>query len=176
MGKVFSNMLHRSCSITHSIFLPLGGVGSPGIIRDMYDIDCWLKSGSVSSSFSLPATRSAVWEVFRDENIIVDQPEINHVDRTLYMPESSTESKKIRTISAGIALPNKIKPISPEGEKKIIHVLLHEIADIYALNVELEPVLKRCSGGPSLKNSSGRIFAIGGSHISRIVGGLVSLN
>jgi hypothetical protein len=44
------------------------------------------------------------------------------------------------------------------------------------MNVELEPVLKRCSSGPALKSSSGRIFAIGGSHISRTVGGLVSLN
>jgi hypothetical protein len=94
MGKVFSNMLHRSCSITHTVFLPLGGVGSPGIIRDMYDIDCWLKSGSVTSSFSLPATRSAVWEVFREENNIVEQPDIHHADRTLYMPESLTKAKR----------------------------------------------------------------------------------
>jgi hypothetical protein len=55
--------------------------------------------------------------------------------------------------------------------------LMHEIADIYALNVELEPVLARCSVGPaSSKKNSGRIFAIGASHVSRIVGGLVALD
>jgi hypothetical protein len=54
---------------------------------------------------------------------------------------------------------------------------MHEIADIYALNVELEPVLARCSIGPaSSRKNSGRIFAIGASHVSRIVGGLVALD
>jgi hypothetical protein len=170
-AKVFSNMLDRSCSITHTVFLPLGGVESPGIIRDMYDVDCCLKSGSISSSFSLPATRNAVWRVFCEENG-EDQNLIEHCERTLFMPESLKESKKIRTVAGNISqLPKKLKPVSAEGELKIIHTLMHEIADIYALNVELEPVLARCSVGPasSRKNSS-RIFAIGASHVSRIVG------
>jgi hypothetical protein len=177
MAKVFSNMLDRSCSITHTVFLPLGGVESPGIIRDMYDVDCWLKSGSISSSFSLPATRNAVWQIFCDENK-GDQNLIEYCERTLFLPESLRESKKIRTVAGNTGnLPKKLKPISAEGEITIIHTLMHEIADIYALNVELEPVLARCSVGPaSSKKNSGRIFAIGASHVSRIVGGLVALD
>jgi hypothetical protein len=177
MAKVFSNMLDRSCSITHNVFLPLGGVESPGIIQDMYDVDCWLKSGSISSSFSLPATRDAVWRIFCEENG-GDQNLIDHCERTLFMPESLKESKKIRTVAGNISqLPKKLKPVSADGERKIIHTLMHEIVDIYALNVELEPVLVRCSVGPaSSRKNCGRIFATGASHVSRIVGGLVALD
>jgi hypothetical protein len=131
MGKVFTNMLHVSCSVTHNIFLPLGGGGVtlPRIIRDMFDVDSWLRAGTVSSSFSLPKTRATVWKTLCEENC--DSAKRLHLERTLYLPESLQESKKIRTISAEIPnLPENFKPISPEGEAKIIHCLMHEIADI----------------------------------------------
>jgi hypothetical protein len=134
MAKVFTNMLHVSCSVTHNIFLPLGGVASPGIIRDMYDVDSWLRAGTVSSSLSLPKTRAAVWQTLCEEN--GDSVTRSHAERTLYLPESLRESKKIRTVAAEIPnLPEQFKPISPEGEAKIIHCLMHEIADIYAIKV-----------------------------------------
>jgi hypothetical protein len=40
--KVLSNMLSL-CTVTHVVFVPLGGVDGPGLFRDFYDLDVWLR-------------------------------------------------------------------------------------------------------------------------------------
>jgi hypothetical protein len=65
--KVFSNMLSRGCSLSHSISVPLGGVDGEGLVRDLYDLDCWLRGGAVSTFLSLLNSRSSFWKVVRDE-------------------------------------------------------------------------------------------------------------
>jgi hypothetical protein len=68
-----------------------------------------------------------------------------------------------------------LAPLSVEAEKEIIEGLMSEISDTFAIKVDTKPVLDRCRGdavfgGDDCVNS--RIFAVGGSHITRLVGTL----
>jgi hypothetical protein len=59
-------------------------------------------------------------------------------------------------------------------KKSVIETLCRKINENYALNIEENPMLTRCSETTkSSGTGTGRIFAIGGSHIARLVGGLV---
>jgi hypothetical protein len=174
--RVFSNMLSRGCSLSHSISVPLGGVDGEGLVRDLYDLDCWLKSGAVSTFLSLPNSRSSFWKVIRDENGTLATTS----ERTLFLPESYSNSKKIKFISSNVSdqIPNKIKPLTPNGEKTIISSLMTEIAEIYGIPIEKEPCLLRCSGDQNtgITSGNGRIVIIGASHTGRMVGGLAECN
>jgi hypothetical protein len=68
--------------------------------------------------------------------------------------------------------------MTEESERKIIFSLMKELNDTYAINVPEQPVLSRSSGSDSadLDIGTGRIFAIGGSHIKRLAGGLAGLS
>jgi hypothetical protein len=94
--KVFSNMLSRGCSLSHSISVPLGGVEGEGLVRDLYDLDCWLRGGDVSTFLSLPNLRSSFWKVVRDENGALSTTS----ERTLFLPESYNNSKKSSSFPA----------------------------------------------------------------------------
>jgi hypothetical protein len=68
--------------------------------------------------------------------------------------------------------------LTEDSERKIIFSLMKELNDTFAINVPEQPVLSRSSGSDSadLNIGTGRIFAIGGSHIKRLVGGLAGLS
>jgi hypothetical protein len=65
MFKVFTNMLTGGCSVAHTVHFPLGGIRSEGLVRDMYNLDAWLRSGIVGSILSLPLTREKFWQIVR---------------------------------------------------------------------------------------------------------------
>jgi hypothetical protein len=70
MLKVFSNMLRGGCSVAHVVLVPLGGIASAGLVRDLYDMDSWLRSGVVSNLMSLPASRETLWRTLESANRI----------------------------------------------------------------------------------------------------------
>jgi hypothetical protein len=174
--KIFTSMLPRTCSVTHLVFAPLGGVDSAGLVRDMYDLDCWLRTGQNSNACSLPLARAKLWEVLKSENTGTNAA--HNTDRTLFLPESMQSSTKIRTKSPAPdnAIPARIQPLSEAGEKIIIGALFTEVNDKYALDMDPEPALTRCSVSQSSEKTlnNGRIFTIGASHVVRTVGGLMS--
>jgi hypothetical protein len=175
--KVFSNMLASGCSVAHAVTVPLGGIQSEGLVRDLYDLDSWLRSGIVGNMLSLPVTREKLWKIIgRECRHWADNAT---GERSLFMPENFTSSHKIRTISGSVgeSLPAEIEPLSARGEKELVECLMHEIVDRHAIAVNTEPHLDRCSGDLvfSNENDTGknpRLFAIGASHVARIVGGL----
>jgi hypothetical protein len=74
-------------------------------------------------------------------------------------------------------LPGEIAPLSESNEKELIKVMMNEIIDRHAIDVNTFPHLDRCSGDHMFCDKVGtgtgmRIFAIGASHVTRIVGGL----
>jgi hypothetical protein len=106
MHKVFSSMLPGDCSIAHVVHVPLGGIESGNLIRDMYDLDSWLRSGAVSSQLTLPKSRENFWNVIKDEN--TDHSNSCTAERTFFIPESYKNSHKIRTVS-GVTDPSRLK-------------------------------------------------------------------
>jgi hypothetical protein len=170
--KVFTNMLPAGCVVAHTVHAPLGGIESEGLIRDLFDLDSWLRSGTVSSLLSLPKARETFWRVVRREN---KELTVKFAERTLFMPESFKSSQKIRTISGETPdpVPNKIRPISEQAEREIIYPIMGEIADEYAVDIQLAPVLDRCSGDLVFAESDPdqqKIIVIGASHATRLVG------
>jgi hypothetical protein len=164
--------------LTHIVTIPLGGIESDGLVRDLYDLDSWLCSGAVNSYLSLPRTHEKLWHVIRDENKALTS--VICSERIYFLPESYTSSKKIWTISSKIEnLPVKVLPLSETGEKEVIECLMMEINDLYALNVDTSPNLDRCSGSKAPDKSQisgGQIFIIGASHAARVAGGLAEFN
>jgi hypothetical protein len=177
MFKVFTNMLTGGCSVAHTVHFPLGGIRSEGLVRDMYDLDAWLRSGIVGSILSLPLTREKFWQIVRIES--ERMAAASTAERTLFLPEAINNSHKIRTVSGSVegVLPATLAPLSEEGEKKLVESLMAEINDRHAINVNVNPHLDRCSGDFVFCENTGigtgtRIIAIGASHITRIIGGL----
>jgi hypothetical protein len=172
--KVFTNMLPAGCVVAHTVHAPLGGIESEGLIRDLFDLDSWLRSGTVSTLLSLPKSRETFWRVVRREN---KELSIKFAERTLFLPESFKSSRKIRTISGETLdlIPNKIRPLSEQAEREIINAIMGEIADEYAVDIQLAPVLDRCSGDLVFAETDPdqqKIIVIGASHATRLVGGL----
>jgi lysophospholipase L1-like esterase len=75
-------------------------------------------------------------------------------------------------------MPAEIAPISENAEKIIIKELMLEIIERHAIQVNTNPYLECCSGDQVFSGTAGsgsgetRIFAIGASHVTRIIGGL----
>jgi hypothetical protein len=142
MNKVFGNMLPKTCSVTHLLAVPLGGIESEGLIRDLYDLDCWLRISTGTNIPSLPAARTKLWEILSASNT----PAGPQTDRTLFLPESLSSSTKVRTISEKPeSVPAKIGPMNDKDEKVVIETLCREINENYVLNIEENPMLTRCS-------------------------------
>jgi hypothetical protein len=96
-----------------------------------------------------------------------------------FLPETIANSHKIRTVSGSVEglLPGNISPLSAEIEKMLIETLMSELKDRHAIDVNKFPHLDRCSGDhvfcDTLSTGNGtRIFTIGASHVTRIIGGL----
>jgi hypothetical protein len=174
--KVFHNMLAGGCSVVHAVAVPLGGIKSEGLVRDLYDLDSWLHSAIVGNMLSLPTTREKLWKIIGRE--CKRWADSATGERALFMPENYTNSHKIRTISGevGEPLPAEIELLSARGEKELIDCLMTEIVDRHAIAVNTEPHLDRCSGDHVFSDDTDtvnnpRLFAIGASHVTRIVGG-----
>jgi hypothetical protein len=116
--------------------------------------------------------------VFRDENNSLCGAVAK--ERVLFLPESYSNSRKIKTISGEICdIPSKIKPLSTTSETSIINSLMNEINDTYAMGVDSSPDLDRCSGSQIYAQAEadcGRIIVIGAYHASCILGGLEALD
>jgi hypothetical protein len=173
--KTFSGMLGGGVTVAHMVHFPLGGIESEGLIRDMYDLDAWLRSGVAGTMLSMPISREQFWKIMVDDSMELSVT--NTHERTLFMPENFTNSHKIRTISGSVAgmLPAKIEPMPERSERKLVAVLMNEINEKFSVEVNGNPVLDRCSGDVVFSNNNcnaSRIIAIGGSHVARLACGL----
>jgi hypothetical protein len=176
MLKVFSNMLKSGCSVAHVVLVPLGSVPSAGLVRDLYDLDSWLRSGVVSNLMSLPASREALWRMLEHANKIMLSVQAANAERVMYMLENIKTSSKIHMISGEIEnLPASISPMTEKDKQHVMEQTMREIADTYAIDINKYPNLSRCNGAPVFdddSSSDARIFVIGASHAVRLVGGL----
>jgi hypothetical protein len=173
--KVITNMLPGSCTVIHMVFVPLGGIEGEATVRDLYDLDSWLR-GAGHSGENLRLSRAEFWTLCTDESV----PESNcNGTKVLYMLESISSSTKIRTVAGAphVKLPVSIAAFNHEKETRIINTLMREINDSFAMNLDENPDLERSSSQVYTSDDvQKRVFLIGASHVKRIVGGLVALN
>ncbi len=48
------------------VFVPLGGISDPGVVRDAYDLDAWIMSSPLGPGVRLWAARAALWDTVRE--------------------------------------------------------------------------------------------------------------
>jgi hypothetical protein len=115
--KVIMNMLPGSCTVIHMVFVPLGGLEGEATIRDLYDLDSWLR-GAGHSGENLRLSRAEFWTLCIDESVPVSNC---NGTRVLYMPESISSSTKTRTVAGAphVKLPVSIAAFNHENEKKL---------------------------------------------------------
>jgi hypothetical protein len=120
IGKVFGSLLGNNTTIAHSIFVPLGGVCSSGLIRMMLDIDSWLQSGDIRSPYSLSRSCDFLWQALLGSPGDTDLTSTG--ERIYFLPENMHSPKKIHFVSSALksALPCSISRISSDLEQKII--------------------------------------------------------
>jgi hypothetical protein len=173
--KVFTNMLPGGCTVAHTVHFPLGGVASESLVRDIFDLDSWLRSGMAGLMLSLPKSRDQFWKIVRRDSDF--SPAQGMSERVYFLPESVQNSHKVRTVSGTLnsPLPAMIEPLSENSERELIAVLMREIQENVAVEIDSNPSLDRCSGDIVFDQQLGhnsKIFAIGASHMTRLVGGL----
>ncbi len=49
--------------------IPVGGIGSETLVRDMMDLDCWIVSTGAGQATGLPDSRDTFWQVIRGEGM-----------------------------------------------------------------------------------------------------------
>jgi hypothetical protein len=124
---------------------------------------------------SLPKSREQFRKIVRRNCVNFSEHPIS--ERVFFLPESIQNSHKVITVSGSLdsVLPERIEPFNEVSEKELVSVLMNEIQGNIAVEIDCNPSLDRCSGDTvfySQKNPTGRIFAIGASHVTRLVGGL----
>jgi hypothetical protein len=57
--KVILNMIPKSCVISHVVLVPLGGCGGEALVRDLYDLDSWIRGGAMMvTRYRIPVQNS----------------------------------------------------------------------------------------------------------------------
>jgi hypothetical protein len=124
--RVLTGMLGSAINLAHSIFVPLGGLCSAGLIRMMVDLDSWLNSNSSDISFSLIKAREALWNILLEGVDLTDSSASG--ERIYFLPEHSNSAKKMPFSAGELAggLPKTLPPLSQEKEEKIIRFWIAE--------------------------------------------------
>jgi hypothetical protein len=81
------------------VFVPLGDVAGPGLVRDLYDLDSWLRIAGTGMA-SLPKSRRKFWDILlsnADTDFDADPGSMG--SRVCFIPENLRTSNKIRMVS-----------------------------------------------------------------------------
>jgi hypothetical protein len=148
--------------------VPVGGIGSETLIRDMMDLDSWIVSTGAGQAAGLPDSRDIFWRVVL---------EAGRGGRRVYTSSAplslpgGLKNPRIRPFMSGAyagTIPAEILPLEPEEERAIVGSMLAVLNEKFCVGLDLNPSLDR-STPPSLTvhNAGGTVF-IGGSNLGRI--------
>ncbi len=148
--------------------VPMVGIGSETLIRDIMDLDSWIVSTGAGQAAGLPDSRDTFWRVVL---------EAGRGGRRVYTSSDplslpgGLKNPRIRPFMSGVyagTIPAEILPLGPEEERMIVGSLLAELNEKFCVSLDTNPSLNR-STLPSLTgHNAGRTVSIGGSHLGRI--------
>jgi hypothetical protein len=148
--------------------VPIGGIGSETLARNMMDLDSWIVSTGAGQATGLPDTRDAFWKVFfaREEG-----------GRRLYTSSAplslpaGIKNPRIRPFIYGAfvgTVPAEIPPLNKEDETKIVRTLLNELNEKFCVNLDCHPSFERSVPPPFTVHSAGQTVFIGASNMGKI--------
>jgi hypothetical protein len=141
--------------------VPVGGIGSETLIRDMMDLDSWIVSTGAGQASD---SRDTFWRVVLGAG---------RGGRRVYTSTSplslpgGLKNPRIRPFVSGAfagTIPAEILPLEPEEERAIVGSMLTELNEKFCVGLDPNPSLD-CSTPPSLTaHNAGRTVFIGGSN------------
>jgi len=148
------------------VFVPMHGLESGSLIRNLMDLDAWLMSVHGGGRTVLPKSRETFWVTVTDGARSVLAPTESY---TMMMPSGFRNHRKHPVVSDPYdgQIPTFIPPVSEETEKKIVTAILTELNDVYGLNLDVNPDVTR-TPGPNTENGNGKTIFIGASHMARL--------
>jgi hypothetical protein len=148
--------------------VPIGGIGSETLARDMMDLDSWIVSTGAGQATGLPDTRDAFWRI-----VLADGGEGRRVytsSAPLSLP-AGIRNPRIRPFMSGAfvgTVPAEIPPLKQEDETKIVRTLLNELNEKFGVNLDCQPSFERNVPPPFTVHSAGRTVFIGASNMGKI--------
>jgi hypothetical protein len=109
--------------------VPIGGVGSETLVRDMIDLDCWILSTGAGHNNCLPDSREMFWRLALDP--ARGGRRVYTSTAPLSLP-AGTRNPRIRSFVSGAfdrPIPAAIAPFSESEEKTIISTVFTELND-----------------------------------------------
>jgi hypothetical protein len=148
--------------------VPIGGVGSDTLVRDMIDLDCWIVSSGAGHNSCLPDSREAIWR-------IVLAPEqggrrVYTLSAPLSLP-ASIRNPRIRNYMSGAfdrPIPASIPPITESEEKVIISNIFTELNEKFCVGLDDPPSFSRSISALPTVHGTRRIVVIWGSNLGKI--------
>jgi hypothetical protein len=148
--------------------VPVGGIGSETLIRDMMDLDSWIVSTGARQAAGLPDSRDTFWRVVLEAGR--GGRRVYTSSAPLSLPRE-LKNPSIRPFMSGAyagTIPAEILPLGPEEERIIVGSMLAELNEKFCVGLDPNPSLDR-SILPSLTaHNAGRTVFIGGSSLGRI--------
>jgi hypothetical protein len=145
--------------------VPVGGIGSETLLRDMMDLDCWIVSTGAGQA---GGSRDAFWQVIREEGM--GGRRVYTSSAPLSLP-SGIKNPRIRPFMSGAyagMIPAEILPLEPEAERALVGTLLQELNEKFCVNLDPNPSLDRSIPAPPTMHNTGPTVFIGGSNLGRI--------
>ena len=148
------------------VFVPMHGLESGSLIRDLMDLDAWLMSVHGGGRTVLPKSRETFWVTVTDGAGSTRAPTESH---TIMMPTGFRNHRKHPVISDPYdgQIPTFIPPVTEVMEKKIVGAILLELNDVYGLKLDVNPDVTRAPSH-NTENGQGKMIFVGASHMARL--------
>ena len=141
-------------------------------IRGLLEIEAWLKSVDKRRTHSLPATGMYFEEILL--TTATPNP-AGLLGIPLRLPSSFFSSEKAAFVGLGWAnLASVLPALDEAGEIQFLNVLLQELNNDFALQLDTEPVVDRLLHTPEV-SSNHSIIVCGGSHANKLAKALGSI-
>jgi hypothetical protein len=165
-----------SVRIVHGFPVLIGGLDDESVIRSILEIELWLADSDKRRMHSLPSTSAhLISEWLRTNKPDPDSDSDSATDthpHPLKLPNSLHSLEKGTYVSPGWEdLATSLPTLQEEDEKKLLGVLIEELNEKFALQLDLEPSTDRSSQSASdfMEHDSLSMIFAGSSHSARTI-------
>jgi hypothetical protein len=142
--------------------IPLAGITSDELLRDMIDLDSWIIGSGLGDLYTLQATRALFWDTLGlDASVVIDGG-----SRTLFLPANAKNPRS--QVSGSICPPASLDPVGEDKEAVIITCLIGEISSLLSLKLDPSPDFARGGAAPNCELATRRVAYLGASHTKRM--------
>jgi len=144
--------------------IPLAGITSDELLRDMIDLDSWIIGSGLGDLYTLHATRALFWDTLGlDASVLIDGG-----SRTLFLPANAKNPRKYRFMSGSICPPASLDPVGEDKEAVIITSLIGELSALLSRKLDPNPDFARGGAAPTCELATRRVAYLGASHTKRM--------